>query len=72
MDLSDVFELQDRITSSVIGAIQPSIRAAEIARSRRKRPDSLDAYDLYMQALPQVAALDRQSNAAVTPCWSRP
>jgi adenylate cyclase len=63
-DLTDVFELQDRITSSVIGAIQPSIRAAEIARSRRKRPDSLDAYDHYMQALPHVAALDRQSNAA--------
>jgi adenylate cyclase len=63
-DLTDVFELQDRITSSVIGAIQPSIRAAETARSRRKRPDSLDAYDLYMQALPHVAALDRRSNAA--------
>lgn len=63
-DLSDVFELQDQITSSVIGAIQPSIRAAEVARSRRKRSDSLDAYDLYMQALPHVAALERRSNAA--------
>ena len=63
-ELSDVFELQDQITSSVIGAIQPSIRAAEVARSRRKRPDSLDVYDLYMQALPHVTALDRQSNAA--------
>lgn len=63
-ELSDVFDLQDRITSSVIGAIQPSIRSAEVARSRRKRPDSLDAYDLYMQALPHVAMLDRKSNAA--------
>ncbi|MFM9938635.1 MAG: winged helix-turn-helix domain-containing tetratricopeptide repeat protein [Hyphomicrobiaceae bacterium] len=63
-ELSDVFELQDRITSSVIGAIQPSIRSAEVARSRRKRPESLDAYDLYMQALPLVAMLDRKSNAA--------
>jgi adenylate cyclase len=63
-ELSDVFELQDRITSSVIGAIQPSIRSAEVARSRRKRPESLDAYDLYMQALPHVAMLDRKSNAA--------
>jgi adenylate cyclase len=61
--LSEVFELQDRITSSVIGAIQPSIRSAEVARSRRKRPESLDAYDLYMQALPHVAMLDRKSNA---------
>lgn len=63
-ELSDIFELQDQITSNVIGAIQPSIRSAEIARSRRKRPDNLDAYDLYMQALPHVAMLDRKSNAA--------
>ena len=63
-ELADVFELQDRITSSVIGAIQPSIRSAEVARSRRKRSESLDAYDLYMQALPHVSALDRKSNAS--------
>ena len=62
-ELADVFELQDRITSSVIGAIQPSIRSAEVDRSRRKRSESLDAYDLYMQALPHVSALDRKSNA---------
>lgn len=61
---SDIFELQDRITSSVIGAVQPSIRSAEVARSRRKQPGSLDAYDLYMQALPLAAMLDRKSNAA--------
>lgn len=63
-DMSDIFELQDQITSSVIGAIQPSIRSAEVSRSRRKRPGSLDAYDLYMQSLPHVAMLDRKSNAA--------
>ena len=63
-ELSDVFELQDQITSSVIGAIQPSIRSAEVARSSRKRPENLDAYDLYMQALPHVAMLDRKSNSA--------
>ena len=62
-ELVGVFELQDRITSSVIGAIQPSIRSAEVARSRRKRSGSLDAYDLYMQALPHVSSLDRKSNA---------
>ena len=37
---------------SVIGAIEPALRQAEIARARRKRPDSLDAYDLYLRALP--------------------
>jgi adenylate cyclase len=51
-DLADVFDLQDRITESIIGALQPTIRSAEIERARRKRPESLDAYDLVMRALP--------------------
>jgi adenylate cyclase len=45
-DLSDVFDLQDKVTESVTGALAPSVRLAEIERARRKRPDSLDAYDL--------------------------
>jgi adenylate cyclase len=50
--LDDVFALQDELTMSVIGAIEPTLRKAEIERARRKRPDSLDAYDLYLRALP--------------------
>ena len=61
-NLADLFDLQDEITTSVIGAIQPSIRAAETARSQRKRPDNFDAYDFYMQALPHVASLERKGN----------
>ncbi|MFI4947720.1 MAG: adenylate/guanylate cyclase domain-containing protein [Alphaproteobacteria bacterium] len=55
--LGDVFELQDEITLSVVGAIEPSLRQAEIERAKRKRPGSLDAYDLYLHASPfaQVA-----------------
>ena len=41
----DVFDLQDRMTDSVVGIIEPSVRRSEIERSRRKRPESLDAYD---------------------------
>ena len=48
----DIFALQDELTISVIGAIEPTLRRAEIERARRKRPDSLDAYDLYLRALP--------------------
>ena len=42
---------------SVVGAIEPSLRQAEIERAKRKRPENLDAYDLYLRALPyaQVA-----------------
>jgi len=50
--LGDIFALQDEITMSVIGAIEPSLRKAEIERVKRKRPDSLDAYDLALRALP--------------------
>jgi adenylate cyclase len=52
----DVFDLQDRITADVVGAIEPSVQRAEIERARRKRPDSLDAYDRYLRALPHAWA----------------
>ncbi|WP_147023285.1 adenylate/guanylate cyclase domain-containing protein [Microvirga aerophila] len=60
--IEDVFDLQDQITASVVGAIQPSVRAAEIERARRKRPDSLDVYDLVMRALPDVWSLNKDAN----------
>src|SRR5271157_3972606 len=50
--LEDVFDLQDRVAISVAGVIEPALQQAEIERARRKRPDSLDAYDLYLRALP--------------------
>jgi adenylate cyclase len=48
--LEDIFDLQDRITEAVVGAIAPEIRQAEIQRAARKRPDSLDAYDHFLRA----------------------
>jgi adenylate cyclase len=51
-ELSDIFVLQDEITSSIVGAIEPSLRYAEIGRSLSKPTESLSAYDLYLQALP--------------------
>jgi TolB-like protein len=56
--LNDLFDFQDRITESVVGAIEPQIRGAEIERSRRKRPESLDAYDLFLQALPLISSVE--------------
>lgn len=50
----DIFALQDEIAVSVVGAIAPSLRRAEIRRVSRKRPDSLDAYDLVLRAQPDV------------------
>ena len=50
--LEGIFELQDNVAFSVAGVIEPTLRDAEIERARRKRPDNLDAYDLYLRALP--------------------
>jgi TolB-like protein/Tfp pilus assembly protein PilF len=50
----DIFALQDEISLSVVGAIEPSLRQAEVERVKRKRPDSLDAYDLVLRAQPDI------------------
>lgn len=65
--VEDVFDLQDQIAEGVVSAIEPSIRRAEIERARRKRPDSLDAYDLYLQALPHAWAFSPEDNAKALP-----
>ena len=52
--LDDVFAIQDELTISVVAAIEPSLRQAEIERVKRKRPDNLDAYDLLLRAIPHV------------------
>jgi TolB-like protein len=50
--IEDMLDFQDRITARVIGLIEPEIHRAELDRSRRKRPENLGAYDLYLRALP--------------------
>jgi hypothetical protein len=55
--VEDVFDLQDKITHGIVGIIEPNLRRAEIERAQRKRPDSLDAYDLYLRALPHMSSV---------------
>jgi TolB-like protein/tetratricopeptide (TPR) repeat protein len=50
----EIFALQDEIALSVVGMIGPSLRQAEVERVKRKRPENLDAYDLVLQAQPDV------------------
>ena len=59
--LDDIFDLQDKITEQVAGAMQPSIRLAEVERSKRKRPQDLGAYDYTMRALPYVWQLEQDA-----------
>ena len=58
-DLSDIFDLQDKITANVVVAVEPRLRMAEIERAQRKPTDNLDAYDLYLRSLPAINAYTR-------------
>jgi adenylate cyclase len=49
--LDNIFDLQDEVASSVVGAIEPRLRLSEIGRAVRKQADSVDAYDLFLRAL---------------------
>jgi adenylate cyclase len=61
-ELLDIFKLQDDITNSVIGSIEPQILAAEAARASRKPPHSFDAWDLVMRALPHLWRLSTEEH----------
>jgi TolB-like protein/Flp pilus assembly protein TadD len=60
---ADVFAFQDRITEAVATVVEPSIQAAELERSRRERPGSVAAYDLYMRALVKLYLETAEANA---------
>jgi TolB-like protein/Flp pilus assembly protein TadD len=59
--LEDVFDLQDKVTASVVGAIGPKLQQAEIERAKRKPTASLDAYDYYLRGLAQLHHSDKES-----------
>lgn len=56
--LNDIFDLQDEIALAVVGAIEPKLRQAEVERVKHKRSDSLDAYELVLQAQSDVYSRD--------------
>jgi len=49
--LEDIFDLQDQVTASAVGAIAPKLEQAEIERARRKPTESLDAYDYFLRGM---------------------
>ena len=61
--LGDIFDLQDQVTESVVGAIAPAVEKAEIERAKRKPTESLDAYALYLRGLARFYQFaSRQAN----------
>jgi TolB-like protein/Tfp pilus assembly protein PilF len=61
-NLAGVFAVQDEITESIVGAIEPQLYAAENFRAQSKPPGSLDAWDLVMRALSYFWRITRQDN----------
>jgi TolB-like protein/DNA-binding SARP family transcriptional activator len=61
--LEDIFDLQDRVAASVVGAIAPKLEQAEIERTKRKPTESLDAYDYFLRGMACVHRWTREANA---------
>jgi adenylate cyclase len=65
-DLADIFAVQDEITETIVGALEPRLQVAEIIRAQHKTPSSLDAWDLVVQAMDRISRFtDTDSRAAI-------
>ncbi|MGY4625818.1 winged helix-turn-helix domain-containing tetratricopeptide repeat protein [Bradyrhizobium sp. USDA 4486] len=62
-ELGNVFDLQDQVTESVVGAIAPRVEKAEIERAKRKPTESLDAYTVYLRGLARFYQIDNDREA---------
>ncbi len=61
--LDDIFDLQDQVSASVVGAIEPELLRAEAERIKQKRPESLDAYDCTLRGLSLMNRLTPETTA---------
>jgi adenylate cyclase len=64
--LDDIFDLQDQVTASVVGAIAPAMEKAEIERAKRKPTESLDAYDYYLLGIAATHSVFEGTEDAVS------
>jgi adenylate cyclase len=60
--IADVFDLQDQVTASVVGAIAPKLEEAEIERAKLKPTGDLTAYDYYLRGLSFASRMTREAN----------
>lgn len=65
----DIFELQDGIAESVVGAIAPQLERIEIERAKRKPTESLDAYDYYLRGMAKLHSGTREALEAALPLF---
>ena len=70
-ELADIFDLQDQVTTKVVGAIAPKLEQAEIERAKRKPTESLDAYDYFLRGMAAFYQFAKPSNEAALTLFSR-
>lgn len=69
--LDDIFDLQDQVTASVVGAIAPQLERAEIERANRKPTESLDAHDYYLRGMANFHRATREAIDQALPMFSQ-
>jgi tetratricopeptide (TPR) repeat protein len=62
--LEDIFDLQDQVTASVVGAISPALEQAEIEWVKRKPTESLGAYDYFLRGIAAMHQETREGHGA--------
>jgi TolB-like protein/DNA-binding SARP family transcriptional activator len=67
--LQDIFDLQDQVTASVVGAISPALEQAEIERVKRKPTESLSAYDYFLRGTAAINQETREGHNAALPLF---
>jgi TolB-like protein len=70
-DLADIFDLQDQVTSSVVGMIAPKLEQAEIERAKRKPTENLDAYDYFLRGMSAFHQFSKSSNEEAVGLFAR-
>ncbi|HJX20872.1 MAG TPA: winged helix-turn-helix domain-containing protein, partial [Steroidobacteraceae bacterium] len=70
-DLEDIFDLQDQVTASVVGAIAPKLVQAEIERAKRKPTESLDAYDYFLRGMASTHRMTREATSEALELFAR-
>ena len=61
-EIKDIFDLQDQVTTRVVGAIAPKLEQVEIERAKRKPTESLDAYDHYLRGMANLHQWTKESS----------
>jgi TolB-like protein/class 3 adenylate cyclase len=69
--LDDIFDLQDRVTSSVVGAIFPKLQLSEFERAKQKPTDNLTAYDYHLRGFSKMYLFKKEALEEALPLFHK-